>query len=570
MGKKYLSLEEAAEQLGLTTEQVMRYRESGEIRGFADRGSWKFRDQDVEEFQRSREADSSPDFPLLGDSAKAGSGSGSVLDDDDEIGVSASDSDVRLDFSMFDETEEDEARPAQPAGSDIRLAGDSGPKLDAVPADDDVDLSAWDSDVKISDSDSDVQLVGGRTDADIDLAATMEMSDSDSDVKMVGDIKLSDSDSDVRLTEESADEQDDDSGIALFDDSDSDVKLTGTDALLADDSDSDVKLGSGLGRTDSDIRLIDDPVPSRKGKAEPKEESMSLFPDDSDLKLIDRPSAVRQSTDDSGIAMESLGSGLSLDADESGISLEVDSGISLDADDSGISLESFDSGAKLGDDGSGISLDAADSGIALSLDDDSGISLDADDDMSRTMPMKAIPGAKAAMGDSNATTAFEIPNKKVGKDSEFELAGLDDDDDDLGTSTNVLKFDEEDFDGDTGQTVAVRSAAAEEEEEVFADEEFEEEYEEDYADSEMGEGEGFADEGEEGESAGFAAPVGGRTYARVEVDWGTLTKVMIGFGTVLSVAGAIVGVELVRTMWLWTQPGNPTSGILETLGGLFG
>ena len=40
MAKKYLSIEEAAGQLGMTVEQLQRFREKGDIRGFADRGSW--------------------------------------------------------------------------------------------------------------------------------------------------------------------------------------------------------------------------------------------------------------------------------------------------------------------------------------------------------------------------------------------------------------------------------------------------------------------------------------------------------------------------------------------------
>ncbi|MEI6539081.1 MAG: helix-turn-helix domain-containing protein [Planctomycetota bacterium] len=76
MAKKYLSLEEAAGLLDMTTEQLMKVREQGEIRGFADRGSWKFREQDIDEFQRSRQADSSPDFPIM-----TGSSSSSVLEE---------------------------------------------------------------------------------------------------------------------------------------------------------------------------------------------------------------------------------------------------------------------------------------------------------------------------------------------------------------------------------------------------------------------------------------------------------------------------------------------------------
>ena len=65
--KKYLTLEEAARQLGMAPDELVRLRERGEIRGFADRGTWKFRSEDVEEFARSRDADSSPEVPIIDD-----------------------------------------------------------------------------------------------------------------------------------------------------------------------------------------------------------------------------------------------------------------------------------------------------------------------------------------------------------------------------------------------------------------------------------------------------------------------------------------------------------------------
>ena len=84
MAKKYLSLEEAAGMLGMTIEQLMKVREQGDIRGFADRGSWKFREQDVEEFQRSRQAYSAPDFPII-----TSDSSSSVLEEPDAEDLSS-------------------------------------------------------------------------------------------------------------------------------------------------------------------------------------------------------------------------------------------------------------------------------------------------------------------------------------------------------------------------------------------------------------------------------------------------------------------------------------------------
>ena len=573
MAKRYLSLEEAAGQLGLTAEQLMKLRERNDIRGFADRGSWKFREQDIEEFLRSQQADSSPDIPIIRDSGSSvrDSSSSSVLEELDADELSSSDSDVRLFFdeSLFDDN--DDAKSLADSGSDVRLTGDSGPKLESESDDESLDLSGWGSDVKLSDSDSDVKLVGAGTEAEMDLSKTSKMSDSDSDVLMAddSDLQLSDSDSDVRLSE--ADDLGATGPINLSDvDSDSDVKLMGSDALLRDDSDSDVKLSTGLDRTDSDIRLAEpSPVPKPKSKAR----ALPLIPDDSDLKLLKKSAGSRPQVPDSGISLEVRGSGIGLNADESGISLEMDSGISLDADDSGISLESFDSGAMLSDD-SGISLDAGDSGISLDMADDSGISMQPDD-MSRTMPMQAVPAARALLADSSAmTTQFDVPAKPVGMDSEFELAGLDDDDDDSGSNTSVLTF--EDDDSDSSRTIATKAIASPDVEDEVAEDSDDEGADDDYEDSEdlddVHDAEDFGDEDfEAGQSQVGGFPTGTRTHSRVEADWGILAKSLISLSTLLSILCAVIGIELVRTMWMWTQPGSEAtpSGLLQMFGGLF-
>ncbi|MBL8812605.1 MAG: helix-turn-helix domain-containing protein [Planctomycetaceae bacterium] len=567
MAKKYLSLEEAASMLGMSTDQVMRAREQGDLRGFADRGSWKFREQDIEEYLRSRQADSSPDIPIItGDSS-------SVLDDGDDD-LSSSDSDVRL---FFDDSPFDDGgvKELAQSGSDVRLSGDSGPKLET---DAEIDLSGWDSDLKISDSDSDVKLVGAGTEAEIDLISGKK-SDSDSDVRLVddddSDVKLFDSDSDVRLAENLAAT----GAMELSQsDSDSDVKLMGSDDILLDDSDSDVKLSTGLDRTDSDIRLAD-PSPAPKAPADvTRTMAMNIMPDDSDLKLLNKGSSTRAGSPDSGISLDVRGSGLNLNSDESGISLELDSGISLEADDSGISLESFDSGAKLGADDSGITLDAGDSGISLDLDDEGP----AVQDMSRTMPMQAIPAAARAkaLSDSSAmTTQFEIPAAVVGKDSEFELAGLDDDEE-VGTNTSVLTF--EDDDVDNSRTIAAPALA----DEGFADDSDSGDAEESYDDAEsfdddggyeedtddVSDAEEFGDDDfESGQSQVGNFPTSARVGSRADVDWGIGIKILIGCSTVFSVLCAVIGIELVRTMWIWTQPGTeaPASAILDMIGGMF-
>ncbi len=112
MSKKYLTLEEASSFLRIAPSELNKLRERGEIRAFSDRGSWKFREEDVENLSRSRQADSNPEVPLL---PATPSSSEFVLGDDEEMSdeptifrskpksSSASDSDIRL---MLDDNAE--------------------------------------------------------------------------------------------------------------------------------------------------------------------------------------------------------------------------------------------------------------------------------------------------------------------------------------------------------------------------------------------------------------------------------------------------------------------------------
>ena len=101
-------------------------------------------------------------------------------------------------------------------------------------------------------------------------------------------------------------------------------------------------------------------------------------------------------------------------------------------------------------------------------------------------------------------------------------------------------------------------------------------YEDDFEEEEMDDVWDAEDEDEDdgfdtGESkvGDFVAPKGGDWMVQ-DQPWGTLWTVFVSCGAVFSVLSAFVGIELVRTMWLWTQPGEPTSGLLGMLGGMFG
>src|SRR5947209_8715870 len=135
MSKKYLSIEEAAAQIGVNSAELNRLREKGMIRAFADRGTWKFKEEDVERLGRSRQADSDPDVPLI-----PGEGGASPADvmfgDEDALGNqpttisksagddSGSDSDVRLIFDDAMSVPQAKAGPVlDDSDSDVKLAG---------------------------------------------------------------------------------------------------------------------------------------------------------------------------------------------------------------------------------------------------------------------------------------------------------------------------------------------------------------------------------------------------------------------------------------------------------------
>lgn len=501
--KKYMSLEEVAEFLNLETGQINSLRESGELRGFADRGTWKFKRDNVEEYGRSMQADSSPDIPLMSpnDSAVLG-------DDDDQLGDQPTE--IRKSDSKLLES---------PSDSDVRLIlddsliekGESDPEISQYS---DEGLVPW------GDSDSDVQLIGDSStldkgrDSDVKLVSdSVSESNSDSDVQLFVDELEDDSESDVQIV---SDDSESDvklappSDVDLFsdeEDSDSDVQLIGTaevssdsDVKLVSNTDSDFELGS-----DSDVRLIGSL--DTEAELDFEIDAASVFSDDSGVDVLGE--AVLDSGPDSGIALDSLvESGISLESADSGIALEGgESGISLEGADSGIALEGIDSGIELGD--SDISLGGADSGIALEakqdsgtsfevdsdilFDDDSGISLSEDSGIA--LEDFADSGIALDGGDDDETYSLASDDEPVLTDSGIALDGLmaDDDDiqatvpmmatpllddemdlddtqmevpmlegedefelsleDDFGSDGSVILFDDEDVDEDTATTV---------------------------------------------------------------------------------------------------------------------
>jgi hypothetical protein len=580
MAKKYLSLEEAAALVGISEEKLKEARAAGDIRGFADRGNWKFRQEDLEELARTIQADSSPDVPIFGGDNVLDDDEGiaeqpttirrsdsNVLTDDDLAGdEGASDSGVRLVFdqalgghsedsgsvdipvSLSDSSEEMVLASDDSEGGSIEIPlslGDSAEELH-------LDLDEGES--------SEIALDFDRSDSDVRLASDLDdesLADSSADVLVSGQV----SDSDVRLlAQDSPAATDADSDVLSLDgpDSGSDIALASDVRVLKTDSDSDVKLVGG--DSDSDVRLL--PADS-----------------DSDVKLAKtEPGIILSADDDEEEEMLELGG-------DSGISLDVapDSGISLDmADDSGIALDvGTDSDISLAmDDDESITLDvAADSGISLDVPADSGISLDMPADSGISLDASATEATIPVMSleKSSAETLVQMPAFDSDDDeSEFELGDLEGD---SSGDTSVLLFDDDD--ATTAGSAATVSRAGAESEETFdleahdafddddlGDDVFDDDIE-DFADDEefMADDDAFDDEFGGGDGASeFASPAPGVAMAPVEQEWGgvVFSAVLLASLAMLLCGGVMI--DLVRFMWKSGENGAVAGPLVQMLG----
>ena len=321
MAKKYLSIEEAAEQLGIPKEELNRLRSRGDIRGFSDRGTFKFKEEDVEELGRRLQPSSDPDIQMLD-----GEDDGSVLDDEPATGDDDAPSIIRRLSaggggdddgdpigSIFDDFGNNDLGSSD---SDVRLVMDE--RLDAKHSSDPdvmLDMGESDSDVRLSnDDDSDVNLNLGASNSNVRLAPDsflgegsvlkMSFSDSDSDVRLDDSgghgLGRPDSDSDVQLSPSSVHKgpkPDSDSDVMLVsdDDDDSDVRLASQSGIYVDtQSDSDVRLVTD--DSDSDVRLLDE---SRLGMRSGKQKVGS----DSDVAVLNEGSGVNLDMKDRYLAM---------------------------------------------------------------------------------------------------------------------------------------------------------------------------------------------------------------------------------------------------------------------------
>lgn len=161
MAQSYYTLEQAAEILGKSTDDLRQMARRGEIRSFADGGSWKFRTQDIDDLKQTEDLlaeygtvslddDSDMDMELKFDDAPSGEAPLASESDiarslqNEPISKESGESDVRLIFSgeklgsdsdialVPDFGDEDDSTSKPPTDSDIRLVLEPDDEVEEV------------------------------------------------------------------------------------------------------------------------------------------------------------------------------------------------------------------------------------------------------------------------------------------------------------------------------------------------------------------------------------------------------------------------------------------------------
>ena len=285
MADNFHNLDEAAKLLNVTPEQLGEMRENGEIRGFRDGSTWKFKTSEVQKLidQSSAGSESSDlgfedegddEVTMLGESPDLAAMLDSIDDDDDsessaELGAAASllVNDSSSSASVIGDSESDSQE------SDLQLADDSSASADDAHVLDDSELllqqEGGTGEIEVNQQEDDFAFDSSELD---DSSVDMDLSDDDFALSD-DDLVLSNSDSagnsDITLGSG-------DSGINLGSPSDSGISLDEEPMELAGGSSSAL----GLPEEDSGLSLGDDLSDSEDFADLQKDDEFLLSPSD--------------------------------------------------------------------------------------------------------------------------------------------------------------------------------------------------------------------------------------------------------------------------------------------------
>lgn len=528
MSSQFLSLEEAAKKLGVTTDQLVSFRSEGRLRGFRDGASWKFPEGEIERLadDLAAEGDSYDPYQMVDDDVPAESpssgGSGVVLDDLDLDLVAGS------------------AGGSSRSGSDVNLvAGDGsgvGSDVQVVSAasDDDSDFTMKDR------RDGLVEIDSGELQLSPDVPVIThdsEMLDLAIDPKTgsTGPIAKKD------LSEPQASNTGD-SGLAFDadnDDSDDDLLAISDDVLGSGlGGGSAVKGGSAL----SSLELMDDldlSTGSSKGGS-------GLGDNDvlGELDLLGADAGgsglISGDSDVIGSGPGSNGKGGS----------SKGSGLILDDDDDDLLITDDEDELVLG--GSDLSI-SGDSGINLMSPSDSGISLESEPlDLAGSSISALDLGLELGSGGSSGKGLGSASGVGA-EDFQLSPSGISIDTDSDSSSQVIEVEDSAAFAGDGIGAGAFGDA-------LDGDDAF----------AESGEDGGFADEEAMAVEDGFAEDEPatarrGAPLAAYEVPYSVFQVVgLVCVVLVMGISGMLMS-DLVRNIWTYAEPAAPVSGLTDWL-----
>jgi len=519
MSSQFLSLEEAAKKLGVTTDQLVSFRSEGRVRGFRDGASWKFPEGEIERLadDLAAEGDSYDPYQMVDDDAAVES-------------PSSGGSDVNL-----------IAGDGSGDGSDVQVV--------SAAADDDSDFTMKDRREGLVEIDSgELQLspdgpVITHDSAMIDLAIDAKSGSTGPIAK--------------RDLPEAQSKSTGDSGLAFdVDNDDSDDDLLGI---------SDDVLGSGLsgggpvkdGSALSSLELMDDldlSMGSGKGGSALGSDLGSGLDSNDVLSELDLLSAdaggsglisgdsgnVIGSGSDRGRGPGSSGKGGS----------SKGSGLILDDDDDDLLITDNDDELVLG--GSDLSI-SGDSGINLMSPSDSGISLESEPlDLAGSSISALDLGLEMGSGGSSGKGLGSASGVGA-EDFQLSPSGISIDTDSDSSSQVIEVEDSAAFAGDGlgaaefGDALDGDDAFAESAEEGgFADEEA------------LAVEDGF--EAEETVASGRGAPM-----SAYEVPYSIFQVVgLVCVVLVMGISGMLMS-DLVRNIWTYSEPAAPVSGLTDWL-----
>lgn len=520
----YLSLEEAAKKLGISTDKLVDLRSQGQVRGFRDGASWKFPEDAIAQ---------------LADDLEAEGGSGVLVN---EPAKSPSDSDVNL-------------VPSEGEGSDVAIVTSD------VTSDSELLMDSSQGDGLLEIDSGDLQLEQpaiGHDSAQLDLSVEPntgstgpvtdeeleEIAESHPDV-LSPESKAGASSSNLELGGESAAaEEGSDLGFSgLGEDEDS-----GEDVIGEEDSSMEVLGGdTGTGAGASSLEMMGDlDAPGGERKDDVLSELDLLSAEQQGSGLINGDS-------ENLLASSGLGSSIGADGFKDSDLDALDDAL---ADDDELIIADDDDDLVISSAGSDISV-AGDSGINLMSPSDSGLSLESEPlDLAGSSISALDLGAELSDGSGSGGSGGSGGGSDGSlvdfqADEEFQLSpsgvGIDAD---IESGSQVIEVED-------SEAIAEPVEFAEEGEplggDVFAAE---------------GEGEALALD-EDGEAVAIdesSAPSAvGRTFAGYEVPFTIMQCVTLMLILCVMSLGGMLLTDLVRNMWAYAEPAAPVSSLTDSL-----